>query len=543
MASIGEITAAMSEGSEKRKPRVSFSNSSDVLIPDVSFAEDESRELENSMNSKFGISVSENSSDSDTSESMKTDDPIPQRESSTPMNTSALHRYDSSILTEEERAQALARVSMEENTPVLTSPNRREQVSEFIIGGGDPLLNTRAKYSFNKYEMPEVRSEEVIEDEVRGVAVNKVLPGIIIRTALRFFERLKNFEKRITRFVAKLIVLLSRSSGRDKLAAFFQYGSMFWGNQPFVNVSGIKDGPEAPWRLLEDSMSSGRKVFRLFKWVKEYERARLALTVPDQYLGCVRTKARAIVTRILAILMHGFAGGYYFVDNMIWAAQIGFINRAAKAADMKTLFQQKVPYEEYVSFQSQFIQIQHQRELAQDRIDRWKDWKNWFSLQRLIFAIIHCLLQIDSLHTERHRLEVRYAERIAYSKAMAAASARSSASGSGSDMSVSDDGLPIKEAEDLEIEREGRLLDVRVAEFDTKRTLLACICNIAILLNRLKFEYFKKVPLWGVGLFGVVAALCGIHKNYPTKAPQAKVSKHLRDRSNSFENRQKAKAT
>ena len=78
---------------------------------------------------------------------------------------------------------------------------------------------------------------------------------------------------------------------------------------------------------------------------------------------------------------------------------------------------------------------------------------------------------------------------------MAAASARSSASGSGSDMSVSDDGLPIKEAEDLEIEREGRLLDVRVAEFDTKRTLLACICNIAILLNRLKVSASSCISL------------------------------------------------
>mmetsp|Transcript_17572 Transcript_17572/g.19886 ORF Transcript_17572/g.19886 Transcript_17572/m.19886 type:complete len:293 (-) Transcript_17572:317-1195(-) len=290
-------------------------------------------------------------------------------------------------------------------------------------------------------------------------------------------------------------------------------------------------------------MSSGRKVFRLFKWVKEYERARLSLMVPDSYLGCVRTKARAFVTRILAILMHGFAGGYYFVDNIIWAAQIGLINRAAKAEDLKKLFKQKVPYEEYVGFQSQFIQIQHNREIAQDRINRWKDWKNWLSLQRLIFAIIHCLLQLDSLHTEKQRLEVRYAERIAYARALSDTAADRSCSSS--DMSLSDDGKLFnnKKPYELEVEKEQRVLDVGVAQLDTKRVLLASVCNLAILLNSLKFESFKKIPLWGIGILGVIAAMCGIHKNWPQKLPKPKVQKHLRSRSDSFEKKRGAGQT
>ena len=91
-----------------------------------------------------------------------------------------------------------------------------------------------------------------------------------------------NVERKFLRFMTKATVLLSRSSGRDKLAAFMQYGSMFYGHQPLLSVN---SDAAAPWRKLEDAMSSGRKLFRLFKWVKEYEKARIALTVPGEFLG------------------------------------------------------------------------------------------------------------------------------------------------------------------------------------------------------------------------------------------------------------------
>lgn len=95
-------------------------------------------------------------------------------------------------------------------------------------------------------------------------------------------QHLSSFERPFTRFMTKATVLLSRSSGRDKLAAFMQYGSMFYGHQPLFTVD---SAPRASWRKLEDAMSSGRKLFRLFKWVKEYEKARIALTVPGEFLG------------------------------------------------------------------------------------------------------------------------------------------------------------------------------------------------------------------------------------------------------------------
>ena len=40
----------------------------------------------------------------------------------------------------------------------------------------------------------------------------------------------------------KFGILLARSSGRDKVAAFFRYGSVVWGNQKIFKVPQGKDG-------------------------------------------------------------------------------------------------------------------------------------------------------------------------------------------------------------------------------------------------------------------------------------------------------------
>ena len=62
---------------------------------------------------------------------------------------------------------------------------------------------------------------------------------------------------------------------------------------------------KANWEHVEDSMSSGRKVLRLLKWVLEVQRCRNAVKVRDPVL------------RVLAVLMHAFSSVYYFVDNLI----------------------------------------------------------------------------------------------------------------------------------------------------------------------------------------------------------------------------------
>ena len=46
-------------------------------------------------------------------------------------------------------------------------------------------------------------------------------------------EKKKKKEPKESHLLMKFGILLSRSSGRDKVAAFFQYASMFWKSQPY----------------------------------------------------------------------------------------------------------------------------------------------------------------------------------------------------------------------------------------------------------------------------------------------------------------------
>lgn len=102
-----------------------------------------------------------------------------------------------------------------------------------------------------------------------------------------------------------------------------------------------------------------------------------------------------MLTRVLTVLMHSWAGIYFFIDNVIWAAQMGLINRAAQGQELKEMFKRKLSYEKYLEFQEEYAQALQVQDAAKERIEKWKDWKNNASLCRLILAILHSIIQID----------------------------------------------------------------------------------------------------------------------------------------------------
>ena len=61
------------------------------------------------------------------------------------------------------------------------------------------------------------------------------------------------------------------------------------------------------------------------------------------------------------------------------------------------------------------------REKQQARISLLKDYKNWFSLTRLVFGIAHSLLQLATIREEESALAVRYHDRILRVRAASAA--------------------------------------------------------------------------------------------------------------------------
>lgn len=58
--------------------------------------------------------------------------------------------------------------------------------------------------------------------------------------------------------------------------------------------------------------------------------------------------------------------------------------------------------------------------------------------------------------------------------------------------------------------------------------------NLCILLSRLKYPMFRRIPLWGIGILGMIAACCGIHKNWPQEAPKPKQDKVVKSRADSI---------
>lgn len=69
---------------------------------------------------------------------------------------------------------------------------------------------------------------------------------------------------------------------------------------------------------------------------------------------------------------------------------------------------------------------------------------------------------------------------------------------------------------------------------DHKRVMLHSGSNLGILLSRLKYPVFRRIPLWGIGILGMIAASCGIQKNWPQAVPKKKQSKLIKSRCDSI---------
>lgn len=457
---------------------------------------------------------------------------------------------------DEETREVLAALSPTERAlPPARSAlvKNKEEGIKFMIRSVNPIGQDTAIYQFNKYQIP------ILEPE----AEKSVWEKYPVR------EWLKSLERKTATLVARVGTLLGRSSGRDKVAAVVQYYSLFWGSQPFLDITGIQDGPDAPWKKLEESMSQGRKVMRLGKWVKEYERVRVALTAPDSYLGLIPSEPSkdnrliAIFHRVIAVLMNVFSFWYYVYDNLVWAAQSNLIARAPELTSIQELFKSAaaLPYEKYIKLLAQHNQNRSLREAAAAKVARWKNLKNYSSLGRLLLASIHSTMMIDALRKEHVRLLLRYAERIRFaqgeeiqlpSSSPTASSEQqeesvassptsrlrnfdSFAYPSGDEMPPTPPGRGHDAVVKLVKEREQRVNEVLDAITDQKQDMLATVCNLGILLNRLKFRYFENLPLWFIGVLGVISGYCGCIKNWPKFAPQPKPSKVAKLRSESID--------
>jgi len=298
--------------------------------------------------------------------------------------------------------------------------------------------------------------------------------------------------------VTKVTVLLSRASGRDKLASFIQYFSLFYGTNPLskyyvpLRRRGVDEG-SASWERVEESMSSGRKVLRLLKWVLELQRCRASFKQSEPLL------------RYLAVMMHAFSAVYYFVDNLIWSSNVGLINKSpSDSISRRLLAKPRMSYEDFEVFQTRRRKILLDRAARASRVNGWKDIKNWSSLGRLILAIVYCLMQLNRVETKRRR------------RSTALRNDDDDDNGDNNNNNNDNGGKHGGDESSMEkITKEKEELDS--LETLHRLDLGFAVANLGILLQRLKIGPFARLPVWSTGIFGMIAGAIGIRKNLPSR--------------------------
>ena len=73
---------------------------------------------------------------------------------------------------------------------------------------------------------------------------------------------------------------------------------------------------QVEWKKMENSMSDSRKIFRLGKFLDELDDMRRVVQ---------NTAEQRWSIKIITLVMHFFAFNYYFLDNVLWAMNIGLL--------------------------------------------------------------------------------------------------------------------------------------------------------------------------------------------------------------------------
>jgi hypothetical protein len=122
--------------------------------------------------------------------------------------------------------------------------------------------------------------------------------------------------------------ILSSTRGREKVLSLIQYAAQLY-KETMKSYVLYKD-IESPISLknaksIESSMSNGRKLFRVLMFVDEYANIE----------KIVKTRNLYNEDGALKLLSHCASFVYYILDNLVWAADIGIINKFIYNANIK----------------------------------------------------------------------------------------------------------------------------------------------------------------------------------------------------------------
>ena len=112
--------------------------------------------------------------------------------------------------------------------------------------------------------------------------------------------------------------ILKSSKGRDKILGFIQYLLDVYKEcmLDYLSSRRVREWPAAlrNSKIIATSLKTGRKLFRLFRWIDETTQIFKQLEKP-------LTKIR-----LVKILKHAANAFYYLLDNLVWLAKIGIVS-------------------------------------------------------------------------------------------------------------------------------------------------------------------------------------------------------------------------
>jgi hypothetical protein len=152
--------------------------------------------------------------------------------------------------------------------------------------------------------------------------------------AIMLIEILRVLLKETNDNLDNFMQLMLKSKGRNKIFSLIQYivdlyvktmtHSPVYGKQ--VKMDGIESVRVA--KIVKKNMSSGRKVFKLLKFIDEYNSfVDLLFQDSADTENKSKTKIRPGLIRVLDLLRKLCGIFYYFFDNLVWFANMGAINK------------------------------------------------------------------------------------------------------------------------------------------------------------------------------------------------------------------------
>jgi len=210
------------------------------------------------------------------------------------------------------------------------------------------------KDELEKYMQRGPRVSRIVEEQERYI---KMWAGVEYGVAVVY-------DKPLSAMFNFFYDVLQFSSGRDKVCAFFQ------GFAKFASAEFSEPASEAHWmyRGIEDSLSDGRKVFRLFKEFREVYKVRRGI---NRFIEGVSQEGICSIPAacgFVDIFGHTASFFYYLFDNLLWAASVGIVR--AKEMPKHGFWKNGVVMEHLGGLRSV------------------KRRKNWASMWRLNFGII-----------------------------------------------------------------------------------------------------------------------------------------------------------